>query len=77
MATPPKIPINDNNIKWLNFGITHPCGIVKKLNKVIEREKNSIERFDLDDLVETRRMRGELTLKLIETAKEHGVIFDN
>ena len=51
--------------------------VFKQIIKVIEREKNSIERFDLDDLVETRRMRGELTLKLIETAKEHGVLFDN
>ena len=34
-----KSPINDKSIRWLKFGITHPCGIVRKLNKVIEREK--------------------------------------
>ena len=38
-ATPPKIPIKDNNIKWFNVGITHPWGIVKKLNNVIAKEK--------------------------------------
>ena len=39
LATPPKIPIKDNIIKWFKLGITQPWGIVKKLNKVIEREK--------------------------------------
>ena len=39
LATPPKIPINDNKIKWFKLGITHPCGIVKKLNNVIDKEK--------------------------------------
>ena len=38
--TPPNIPIKDNNIKSLRLGITHPDGIVKRLNKVIAREKN-------------------------------------
>ena len=38
-ATPPKIPIKDNIIKWLKLGKTQPCGIVKKLNKVIAKEK--------------------------------------
>ena len=38
-ATPPKIPIKDNIIKWSKLGSTQPCGIVKKLNKVIAREK--------------------------------------
>ena len=37
---PPKTPIKDNMIKWLRLGITHPDGMVKKLNKVIAREKN-------------------------------------
>ena len=39
LATPPKIPIKDNIIKSFILGSTQPCGIVKKLNKVIEREK--------------------------------------
>ena len=29
----------DNNIKSFKLGITQPCGIVKKLNKVIDSEK--------------------------------------
>ena len=51
--------------------------VFRQIIQVIEREKNSIERFDLDDLEETRRRRGELTLKLIETAKKYGVLFDS
>ena len=38
--TPPKIPTRDSNTKWLRLGITHPDGMVKKLIKVIAREKN-------------------------------------
>ena len=38
-AIPPKIPIRDNKTRWLKLGITQPCGIVKKLNKVIDSEK--------------------------------------
>ena len=38
-ATPPKMPTKDNKIKSCKLGITHPCGIVKKLNKVIDKEK--------------------------------------
>ena len=37
-ATPPKIPTKDNKIKWSILGITQPCGIVKKLKKVIDKE---------------------------------------
>ena len=37
--TPPKTPIKDNIIKWLRLGITHPDEMVKKLTKVIAREK--------------------------------------
>ena len=37
---PPKIPIKDNIIKWLRLGITHPDGMVKRLNIVIAKEKN-------------------------------------
>ena len=36
---PPKIPIKDNIIKWLRLGITHPDGIVKRLNNVMAIEK--------------------------------------
>ena len=39
LATPPKIPTKDKNIKSFKLGITHPCGILKKLNKVIDKEK--------------------------------------
>ena len=39
LATPPKIPTIDNKIKSLMSGMIHPCGIVKKLNKVIDNEK--------------------------------------
>ena len=39
LATPPKIPISDNNKKSFKSGIIHPCGIVRKLNKVIDNEK--------------------------------------
>ena len=38
-ATPPKIPIKESKARWFKLGITQPCGIVKKLNKVIESEK--------------------------------------
>ncbi len=38
-ATPPKMPTKDNKIKSCKLGITHPCGIVKKLNNVIDKEK--------------------------------------
>ena len=38
-ATPPNIPIKDNNIKSLKSGITQPCGSVKKLRRVIDSEK--------------------------------------
>ena len=38
-ATPPNMPTIDNNKKSLKFGITHPCGIVKKLRIVIAKEK--------------------------------------
>ena len=39
LATPPKIPTKDKRIKWFKLGVTQPWGIVKRLNKVIEREK--------------------------------------
>ena len=38
-ATPPKMPIKDNKIRWFKLGTTQPCGIVNKLNKVIDKEK--------------------------------------
>ena len=38
-ATPPKIPIIDKIKKSLKSGIIHPCGIVKKLKRVIDKEK--------------------------------------
>ena len=38
-ATPPKMPIKESKTRWFKLGITQPCGIVKKLNKVIESEK--------------------------------------
>ncbi len=42
LATPPKIPIKDNKIKWFKLGIIQPWGIVKKLKIVIERWKNKM-----------------------------------
>ena len=38
-ATPPKTPTIDNNIKCFRLGITQPWGIVRKLSKVIDKEK--------------------------------------
>ena len=41
-AKPPKNPIIHNNNKSLILGITHPNGMVNKLNNVIDKEKLKI-----------------------------------